>query len=172
MYLYTLANDMSKGKNRYLLKVTRVFLFQNNVPTIYWSDAVFTAIYLINRLSSVILNFKSPLKILYQEKNNISYLRVFGCICYVHKNKFNKLDYTSIKATFLGYSSQKKSYECYDPINKKILYLKRCNIPKKWVLSQKFGKINYHQKRTKWVHISIFLYSRRRRVFSRKWYRN
>jgi hypothetical protein len=83
-----------------------------------------TATYLINRLPSANLYYKSPLEIIYQRKLNIDHLRVFGCMCYAHNNnKQDKLDYTSIKAIFLGYSSQ-KSYKCYDSINKKI-YISR-----------------------------------------------
>jgi transposase InsO family protein len=111
-------NGIAERKNQHLLEVTRVLLFQNNAPKIFWSDAILIATYLINRFSSVNLNFKSPLEILYQEKINIGHLRVFRCLCYVHNNKSNKLDHTSIKTIFLGYSSQKKGYKCYDPVNK------------------------------------------------------
>ena len=49
-------NGVSERKNRHLLEMTRVLLFQNNVPKTYWSDAVLTATYLINRLPSVNLD--------------------------------------------------------------------------------------------------------------------
>jgi hypothetical protein len=101
-------NEVSERKNRHLLEMTRVLLFQNNVLTSYWSNVVLTATYLINRLLSVNLNFKSLLEIIYKEKININHLRVFGCICYVHKIKQHKFDFISIKAIFLDYSSQKK----------------------------------------------------------------
>jgi hypothetical protein len=58
-------NGVSERRNRHLLEMTRVLLFQNNVPLIFWSDATLTTTYLINRLPSANLNFKSPLKILY-----------------------------------------------------------------------------------------------------------
>jgi hypothetical protein len=86
-------------------------------------DAIITVTYLINILPNATLNFKSPLKILYQEKIIISHLRVFECTSFVHNNKSNKLDHTSIKAILLGYSS-KKSYKCYNPVNTKI-YISR-----------------------------------------------
>jgi hypothetical protein len=107
-----------KETNRHLLEITRVLLFQSKIPKTFWSDAVLTATYLINRLPSINLNYKSILEIFYKRKIIIDYLRVFECVCYVHNNKRDKLDYTSIKAIFLGYST-KKGYKCYDPINKK-----------------------------------------------------
>jgi hypothetical protein len=89
--------------------MTRILLFQNNTPKIYWSRAVLTAIYLINRLPSVVLEYKSPLEILYQRKITIDHLKVFGCTCYVHNNtKKDKLDARAIKMIFLRYSSQKE----------------------------------------------------------------
>ena len=52
------------------VEMTRTILFQNNVPKIFWSDAVLTATYLINRLPSSVLNFKSPLEIIFNRKLN------------------------------------------------------------------------------------------------------
>jgi IS30 family transposase len=61
-------NGVSERKNRHILDMTRIFLFQNNTPKIYWSSAVLTAIYLINRLPSVVLKYRSPLEILFNMK--------------------------------------------------------------------------------------------------------
>jgi hypothetical protein len=124
MHVYTpQQNNISERKNRHLLEVTRVLLFQSNIPKQYWLDAILTASYLINRLPSNILNYKSPLQILYKKKFIIDHLKIFGCTCYVHNNKRDKLDCTSIKVIFLGYSTQKR-YKCYEPINHKI-YISR-----------------------------------------------
>jgi transposase InsO family protein len=112
-------NGVFERKNRHLLEMTRTLLFQNNAPKIFWSDAVLTATYLINRLPSANLSFKSPLEILYNKKINLDHLRVFGCTCFVHKNRLDKLDFTSTKVIFVGYSIQQKGYKCYDPKNKK-----------------------------------------------------
>jgi hypothetical protein len=54
-----------KEKNRHLLeKKTRALLQQTNVPKCFWSDAILSANYLINRLPSSVLNDKIPLEIL------------------------------------------------------------------------------------------------------------
>jgi hypothetical protein len=101
----------------------RTLLFQNNVPKFFWSEAVLTAVYLINRLPYANLFFKSPYEIFYGRKISLEHLKIFGCTCFVHKNRLDKLDFTSIKIIFLGYSSQKKGYKCYDPKDKKFYML-------------------------------------------------
>jgi transposase InsO family protein len=69
-------NGVSERKN-HLLEIARSLLIQNNVPKFFWSEGVITATYLINKLPSVILDFKSPLEILFQRKINLNHLRVF-----------------------------------------------------------------------------------------------
>ena len=116
-------NGIFERKNRHILEVTRSLLFQTNVPKRFWSEAVLTAVHIINRLPSTVLKNKSPLEILYKQKMNFDHLRVFGCKCFVRIKRKDKFDYMSTKAIFLGYSSYKKGYKCYDPINKKNLFL-------------------------------------------------
>jgi hypothetical protein len=115
-------NDISERKNRHLLEVTRSLLFQNNVPKTYWSDAVLTATYLINRLPTARLKNMSPLEILKGRKIDLDHIRVFGCTCFVHIKRHDKLDKNSVKTIFLGYSSEKKGYKCYDPKKFKVYF--------------------------------------------------
>jgi hypothetical protein len=109
-------------ENRHLLEVTRAILFQNNVPNIYWSDAVLTAIYLINRLPSPKLKNISNLEILKGRKIDLDHIRVLGCTNFVHIKRNNKFDKKIMKTIFLGYSTVKKGYKCYDMKNKKIYF--------------------------------------------------
>jgi hypothetical protein len=48
------------------------------------------------------------MEILYKRKFDISHLRVFGCICYVHSQNTEILDPHAKKCIFLGYCSIKK----------------------------------------------------------------
>ncbi|KAL0451458.1 UNVERIFIED_CONTAM: Retrovirus-related Pol polyprotein from transposon TNT 1-94 [Sesamum latifolium] len=54
-------NGVVERKNRHLLEVVRASLFEANMPTSYWGEAVTVATYLINRMPSSSLQFRTPL---------------------------------------------------------------------------------------------------------------
>src|SRR3954471_19279669 len=56
-------NGVAERKNMHLLEVARALMFQMNVPKYLWSDAVFTATHLINRMPSRVLGMKSPCQV-------------------------------------------------------------------------------------------------------------
>ncbi|RDX82107.1 hypothetical protein CR513_37145, partial [Mucuna pruriens] len=103
-------NGVAERKNHHLLEVTRALLFQMFVPNVYSGEAVLTVTYLINRLSTRVLNSISPIK-------HILPSRVFGCVAFVHSyNPYHgKLDPKAIKCVFIGYPSNKKDFKCYHP---------------------------------------------------------
>jgi hypothetical protein len=90
-------NEISERKNRYFLEDTRSLLFQSSVLKIYWSDAVLTVTYVINRLSSTKLKNMSPLEILKNKKVDLDHIRVFGCSYFVYIRGPTKLEARSIK---------------------------------------------------------------------------
>ena len=104
-------------------------MFTQSVPNSYWGEAVLTATYLINRLPSKPLNFKTPLSVFLEAfphysraLNNIS-PKVFGCTSFVHQNQINpsKLDPKALKCVFVGYSPTQQGYKCYNPITRKFI---------------------------------------------------
>jgi transposase InsO family protein len=109
-------NEVAERKNRHLLDVTRTLLLDSSVPSKFWVEALSTAIYLINRLPSQVLNFDSPYYRLYHEAPSYSDLHTFGCVCFVHlpSNERHKLSAQSVKCAFLGYSISHKGFVCYD----------------------------------------------------------
>ncbi|KAJ9701255.1 hypothetical protein PVL29_006553 [Vitis rotundifolia] len=116
-----ILHDSSCRKNGHLLNTTRALLFQGNVPKSYWGEAIFTATYMINRIPSRVLDNKSPIEILksfyphFRTSNGLT-SRVFGCTAFVHVHSQHrdKLNPRAIKYVFLGYSSTKKGYKCYN----------------------------------------------------------
>ena len=118
-------NGIAERKNRHILETARAIMFESKVPKYYWVDAVLTATFLINRMPSKPLSFKTPLEMLH-EHFHLSYLenklplKVFGCTCYVYISHSNKLDPRSVRCIFLGYSASQKGYKCFDPLSKRL----------------------------------------------------
>ncbi|KAK2998211.1 hypothetical protein RJ639_023475 [Escallonia herrerae] len=68
-------------------------------------------------------SIKSPFKLLYNVKPDVSHLRVFGSICFVHvpKSDRTKLDPKSKKCLFVGYDLNRKGWRCMDPVTNRCL---------------------------------------------------
>jgi len=89
-----------------------------------WSDAVFSSCYLINRMSSSILNKSSLFSCLHANKTPFSVIpRVFGCTCFVQdlSSGLDKISPRSVKCVFIGYYRTQKRYRCYNPFTRKYL---------------------------------------------------
>ena len=100
-------------------------LAQARLSLKFWWDSFVSSVYLINRLSTPVLNQCSPYQKLYSQKPNYSFLRVFGCTCYPYLRPYNyhKSEFGSSKYVFLGYSPSHKRYRCL--MSKRRLYIAR-----------------------------------------------
>ena len=119
-------NGMAERKHRHLIETAITLLQHAKMPSSFWTYAVHTATYLINRMPSAILHHKSPYELLFGVSPTISHLRVFGCACYPLLRPYlvHKLQPKTQLCVFLGYASQYKGYICYD-VSKKRSYISR-----------------------------------------------
>lgn len=78
---------------------------------------------MINRLPPWPGKEKLPFEILYHEKPNVNYFRVFGSTCYVYIPKANrtKFDPKGKKCIFVGHDSCGKGWRCMDLTTKKFI---------------------------------------------------
>ena len=75
-------NGIAERKHRHIVETGLTLLHQAVMPATYWTYAFSTAVYLMNRLPSSVLENTSPYQKLFQQTPNYQKLRVFGCTCY------------------------------------------------------------------------------------------
>jgi hypothetical protein len=97
-------------------------MVEKSMPHHYWAEAVATAIYIMNRTPIAAVHGMTPEEKYSGRKPDLSHLKVFGCIGYVHvPNELRtKLDPKVEKCVFIGYSLEQKGYKCYNPVTHKM----------------------------------------------------
>jgi hypothetical protein len=111
-------NGIAERKHCHVIETARTFLISSFVPSHFLSEAIFTAVYLINRQPSSNLSGKCPGEVLFGTLS----LRIFGCTCYflLSPREQTKLTAQFVECVFLGYRPEHKGCQCYDPSSHRI----------------------------------------------------
>lgn len=109
-------NARAERKHRHILEIARSLRFQTALPLIYWGDCVLTAVHLLNRLPSFVLNHKTPYEVLYNELPSYDHLKIFGCLAFASNPSISADKFTmrGVPCVFLGYPPTKKGYKLLD----------------------------------------------------------
>jgi hypothetical protein len=80
-------------------------LNEKNLPNYFWAEAIATVVFIMNRTPTSIVHGMTPEEKFIGKKLDVSHLRMFGCIAYVHVPDENrsKLDPKAKKCIFIGY---------------------------------------------------------------------
>ena len=117
-------NGVAERKHRTLKEKARVLLHSSGLPSRFWSEAVKTAEFLVNRYPSSLLDGKSPFFRWYGYDPLYSVLHPFGVQCHVlipPAKRTSVFSPVSSDAIFVGYSPAHKAYRCYVPALKDIV---------------------------------------------------
>ena len=96
--------------------MARTMLHEYNLPLYFWAEAVNTSCYISNRVFKRPILNKTHYELWNNRKPRISYLRVFGCKCFILNTKDNleKFDSKADEGIFLGYSTSSKAYRVFN----------------------------------------------------------
>ena len=76
----------------------------------------------MNRTPTAAVHDVTPEEKFTGHKPDLSHLKLFGCIAYVHilDELRSKLDPKAEKCIFIGYSLEQKVYKCYNPVTHQV----------------------------------------------------
>ena len=109
-------NGHAEQFNRTLLEKEETMHHTACLPKNLWNFTLDTAVHVYNRTPMRRLDWKTPVELVFNKKPDISYLRVFGCLAYVHIPKDQRKDKLTPKAEemiFLGYPQGTKGYHFF-----------------------------------------------------------
>ncbi|GKA31941.1 retrovirus-related pol polyprotein from transposon TNT 1-94 [Tanacetum coccineum] len=75
-------NGVVERRNRTLVEAARTMLIFSKAPMFLWAEAIATACYTQNRSLIHTLHNKTPYELVHDKKPDLSFLRVFGALCY------------------------------------------------------------------------------------------
>ena len=105
-------NGVAERDNRTIVESACLMLHHRGMPLEFWAEAVNTAVYTLNRLSSKTILGSTPFQMWHGRKPDLSYFKEFGSLCYSHipKQRRQKLDSKAREAIFMGYCNTSKAY--------------------------------------------------------------
>nr|GEY33012.1 retrovirus-related Pol polyprotein from transposon TNT 1-94 [Tanacetum cinerariifolium] len=116
-------NGVIERRNRTLVEAARTMLIFSCAPLFLWAEAIATACYTQDR-SIIHYRFgKTPFELINGRKPDISFLHVFGALCYP-KNDHEDIGKLGVKGDigfFIGYSANSCAYRGYNQRTKKIM---------------------------------------------------
>nr|GEV72036.1 integrase, catalytic region, zinc finger, CCHC-type, peptidase aspartic, catalytic [Tanacetum cinerariifolium] len=116
-------NGVVERRNRTLVEAARTMLIFSRAPLFLWAEAIATACFTQNR-SIIHRRFnKTPYELINGRKPDISFLYVFGDLCYLKNDRedIGKLGAKGDIGFFIGYSVDSCAYRIYNRRTKKIM---------------------------------------------------
>nr|GEX68678.1 hypothetical protein [Tanacetum cinerariifolium] len=116
-------NGVVKRLNRTLIKAARTMLIYAKASLLLWAEAVATACYTKNRSIIRLHHEKTPYELLNNKPPDLSFLYVFGALCYPTNDNENlgKLQPKANIGIFIGYAPTKKAFRIYNRRTKRII---------------------------------------------------
>ena len=99
------------------MEAVKTMIYNQYLPMNLWAEAARTAVYVHNRISYSALGFKTREEMFMGNNPQVSHLKIFGCLVYIHipKEKKTKLNPFEKKGIFVGYFEVSKEFIIYIP---------------------------------------------------------
>ena len=107
-------NGVAERRNQTLMDMVRSILGYSSVPIIFWSEAIKTAVYILNRVPSKAIT-KTLFELWKGWKPSLRHTHIWGCPSEVrvYNPHLKKLDTRIVSCFFIGYAESFKGYRFY-----------------------------------------------------------
>ena len=124
-------NGVAERANR--TRITAM-LNESGLSKRYWAECLAALVHLLNCCSTAVLMNATPHEVWYKKKPDISHLRVWGCVAYVHvqRDKRSSLGSHMEKCIFIGYPEGYKGWKFYNPETKKVIISERADFDERY----------------------------------------
>ncbi|GJR15519.1 integrase, catalytic region, zinc finger, CCHC-type containing protein [Tanacetum coccineum] len=112
-------NGVVERRNRTLVEAARTMMIFSKAPMFLWAEAVATACYTQNRSLIHTRHNKTP----YDKKPDLTFLRVFGALCYPTNDSevLGKFQAKADIGIFIGYAPSRKGYRIYNKRTRRLM---------------------------------------------------
>nr|GFC48738.1 retrovirus-related Pol polyprotein from transposon TNT 1-94 [Tanacetum cinerariifolium] len=102
-------NGVAERKNRTLIEAARTMLADFKLPTMFWTEAVSTACYVLNRVSITNPHNKTLYELISRKLPQIGHLKPFGCQVTIPNTSdhLGKFEGKADEGYLVGYASNK-----------------------------------------------------------------
>nr|GEY36799.1 retrovirus-related Pol polyprotein from transposon TNT 1-94 [Tanacetum cinerariifolium] len=116
-------NGVVERRNRTLIEVARTMLIYAQALLFLWAKAVATTCHTQNRSIIRLRHGKTPYELLHNKLPDLSFLHVFGALCYPTNDSENlvKLQPKADIGIFIGYAPTKKAFRIYNRRTRRIV---------------------------------------------------
>ena len=107
-------NGVAERRNRTLMDMVRSMLSNSTLPISLWSEALKTAVYILNRFPSKSVP-KTPFELWAGRKPSLRHLHVWGCPAEVRlfNTQEKKLDFKTVSGYFIGHPEKSEGFRFY-----------------------------------------------------------
>jgi hypothetical protein len=134
-------NGVAERSNRSMEQGIISMLHQAGLSLSFWGEALAAFIHVWNRTPTSAVPGKTPWESFYGTKPDLSMLRVWGCVAYVHiqkdKREWGSLGSHMEKCIFIGYPPDYKGWKFYNPVTKKSVISERAQFDERYFLGIK-----------------------------------
>jgi hypothetical protein len=123
---YTSAqNGHAEQMHRTIMDRSWAIHLSASLPPNLWGECALMSAYIKNHTLTCSLKQKTPFKVWYGQKHNVSHMREIGCRAWIKKQTNNpKIYVRSMECTLVSYSLNSKAYCCYEKTTGRIHILR------------------------------------------------